>query len=311
MKILVLGAGAIGSYIGGRLTEAGADITFLVRNARKSQLDDNGLILHSVFGNLRTAVTTTSVDELIPLYNLVILTCKAYDLESSMHDVAPALAPNAIVLPILNGLGHIETLNQFYGQEKILGGTIKLSAERLSNGTIKHLNDWHWLHFGEQEGGPSDRVTEVLKVFDTTVGLEAISSENIMQEMWEKFVHLCTAASMTCLMRANSGQIISTNEGTDLFLHMLETTSEVAKANGHPPSKKFIDSYRTLFSDPESKYVTSMLRDIETGNCTEGKQIIGLMLEHARKFNINSTLLSAAYTHIQAYEIRRENKGAL
>jgi 2-dehydropantoate 2-reductase len=311
MKILVLGAGAIGGYIGGRLNEAGADVTFLVRNARKSQLDHNGLTLHSVFGDLHTAVITTNVDELLPIYNFVILTCKAYDLESSIHDVAPALAPDAIILPILNGLGHIETLNQFFGQEKVLGGTIKLSAERLSNGTIKHLNDWHWLHLGEQEGGPSNRLEKIIQQFDKTVGLDVIYSENIMQEMWEKFVHLSTAASMTCLMRANSGQIISTDEGTDLFLHMLEITSEVAKASGYPPSTKFMDSYQTLFSDPKSKYVTSMLRDIELGNCTEGKHIIGLMLAYARKLNINSTLLSAAYTHLQAYEIRRQNGGSI
>lgn len=311
MKTLVLGAGAIGGYIGGRLNEVGADVTFLVRNARKSQLDKNGLSLHSVFGNVHASVVTTSVDELLPIYNLVILTCKAYDLESSMRDAAPALAEDATIVPILNGLGHIENLNQFFGQEKVLGGTIKLSAERLSNGTIKHLNDWHWLHLGEQQGGSSHRLTKIIEQFDKTVGLDAVYSENIMQQMWEKFVHLSTAASMTCLMRANSGQIISTDEGTDLFLHMLQITSEVAKASGYPPSKKFMDSYQTLFSDPEGKYVTSMLRDIEIGNCTEGKHIIGLMLDYARKLNINSTLLSAAYTHLQAYEIRRQNGGSL
>ena len=112
MKTLVLGAGAIGGYIGGRLNEVGADVTFLVRNARKSQLDKNGLSLHSVFGNVHASVVTTSVDELLPIYNLVILTCKAYDLEISMRDAAPALAEDATIVPILNGLGHIENLNQ-------------------------------------------------------------------------------------------------------------------------------------------------------------------------------------------------------
>ena len=133
------------------------------------------------------------------------------------------LAQNGMVLPVLNGLGHIPALNDAFGQPRVLGGTIKLSASRLADGTIKHMNDWHWLRFGEQTGGLSDRVLAVKAALDGAVGLEAIALEHVMQEMWEKFVHLATAAAMTCLMRANTGQILTTDEGAALFQQMLET----------------------------------------------------------------------------------------
>ncbi|MFT5181790.1 MAG: 2-dehydropantoate 2-reductase [Alphaproteobacteria bacterium] len=311
MRILILGAGAIGGYLGGRLTEAGADVTFLVRDARRTQLDRDGLRLRSVFGDLDCPVATVSAGELTPDYDLVILTCKAYDLDSAIEAIAPGLAPDGLVLPILNGLGHMATLNSAFGQERVLGGTIKLSASRLDDGTIKHNNDWHWLRFGEQTGGLSERVQAVQAAFDGAVGLEAVALDNPMQEMWEKFVHLATAASMTCLMRANTGQIVSTDEGAALFQQMLDTAAEVARASGYPPSAEFMESYRALFADRQGAYATSMLRDIEAGNRTEGEQIVGLLLQRARDLEIDSTLLTAAYAHLKAYEARQANGGAI
>jgi 2-dehydropantoate 2-reductase len=311
MKILVLGAGAIGGYLGGRLTEAGADVTFLVRDARRAQLDREGLRLRSVFGDLDCPVATVGADDLAPHYDLVLLTCKAYDLDSAIEAVAPGLAQDGVVLPILNGLGHMAVLNGAFGRERVLGGTIKLSATRLADGTIKHMNDWHWLRFGEQTGGLSDRVLAVKAAFEGCIGLEAVALDNVMQEMWEKFVHLATAAAMTCLMRANSGQILSTDEGAALFQQMLETAAEVARASGYPPSGEFMQTYRALFADRQGTYATSMLRDIEAGNRTEGEQIIGLMLQRARDLEIDSTLLTAAYAHLKAYEARQANGGAI
>ena len=311
MKILVLGAGAIGGYLGGRLTEAGADVTFLVRDQRRAALDREGLHLRSVFGDLDIPVATVDAAELAPEYDLALLACKSYDLDSAIAALAAGLSNEALVLPVLNGLGHIDALNGAFGRTRVLGGTIKLSATRLTDGTIKHMNDWHWLRFGEQAGGLSDRVLAVKAAFDGAIGLEAVALEDVMQEMWEKFVHLATAAAMTCLMRANTGQILATDEGAALFQEMLETAASIARASGYPPSDAFMESYRALFADRQGNYATSMLRDIEAGNRTEGEQIIGLMLQRARDLKIDSTLLTAAYAHLKAYEARQANGGAL
>lgn len=305
MKILILGAGAIGGYVGGRLTDAGRDVTFLVRDARRAQLERDGLNLTSVFGDLQCPVQTVSADGLTPDYDFILLTCKAYDLDSAIDTIAPAIGPDTMVLPILNGLGHIQVLNERLGADHVLGGTVKISVSRLPDGSIKHMNDWRWLNFGEQSGGLTDRITALHGALDGATGLEPVVYENIMQEMWEKLVHLATAAGMTALMRANVGQIVRTAEGAALFQQFLDSTAEVAARSGHPPSDDFMANYRALFADPESKYVTSMLRDIENGNRTEGEHILGLLLSTAREVGVDEPLFATAYASVKAYEARQ------
>jgi 2-dehydropantoate 2-reductase len=214
-----------------------------------------------------------------------------------------------MVVPVLNGIGHIATLNAAFGEDRVLGGTVQISAARQPDGSIKHMNDWRWLRFGEQGGGLSERVIALRDAFAVAEGLEPVALENAMQEMWEKFVHLATAAGMTCLMRANVGQIVRSADGAALFAHFLETTAEVARRSGYPPSAAFMKNYRALFSDPESKYATSMLRDVEAGNPTEGEYILGLLLRTAREHGIDDPLLTAAYANSCAYAARREDGG--
>ena len=137
-----------------------------------------------------------------------------------------------MVLPILNGIGHMEPLNAAFGTDNVLGGTVQISAARLPDGRIEHKNDWRWLRFGEQAGGMSDRVIALRDTLAPARGLEPVALENAMQEMWEKFVHLASAAGMTCLMRANVGQIVRSEDGAALFQHFLETTAETARRPG-------------------------------------------------------------------------------
>jgi 2-dehydropantoate 2-reductase len=309
MKVLILGAGAIGGYLGGRLTDAGLDVTLLVRPARKAQLDADGLQIRSVYGDLNIRVKTVTADEVTTPYDIVIVTAKAYDLESAIAAITPAVGPDTMVLPILNGIGHINTLNAAFGPERILAGTVQISALRMPDGSIEHKNDWRWLRFGEQEGGLSDRVIALRDALAAAEGLEPVALENAMQGMWEKFVHLATAAGMTCLMRANAGQIVRSDEGAELFQHFLETTAEVARRSGYPPSDTFMANYRKLFADPHSGYATSMLRDVEAGNQTEGEDILGLLLSTAREHGIDEPLFKAAYASIRAHEERRQDGG--
>jgi 2-dehydropantoate 2-reductase len=309
MKILILGAGAIGGYLGGRLTEAGIDVTLLVRPQRKAQLDRDGLRLTSVYGDLDLPVATITAADLSTPHDVVIVTCKAYDLEAAIVAVTPAIGPTTMVLPILNGIGHMEPLNAAFGTDNVLGGTVQISAARLPDGRIEHKNDWRWLRFGEQAGGMSDRVIALRDTLAPARGLEPVALENAMQEMWEKFVHLASAAGMTCLMRANVGQIVRSEDGAALFQHFLETTAETARRSGFPPSDKFMMNYRALFADPDSKYATSMLRDVEAGNPTEGEYILGLLLRTARSHGIDDPLLAAAYASSRAHEARRQDGG--
>jgi len=304
-KILVLGAGGTGGYFGGRLAESGADVTFLVRDERRKILSEQGLRIDSPFGDAQLAVKTVIAPEIIPVFDAVILTCKAYDLDAAIAAIAPAVAPTGYVLPFLNGIAHIDVLNEKFGPHRVLGGTAKIQATIMPNGAIRQFNDWRALTFGEQTGEMTERVRALAALFEAAKGVEASAVPDIVQRMWEKLVHLSTAATMTCLMRANVGEIVRTPHGRELFLDQLRCGASIAAANGHAPSASFMKSWEETFSQPDSQYSTSMLRDIERGGRTEVEHILGFMLNKAVKAQIPCHTLLLAYTNVKAFEQRR------
>jgi 2-dehydropantoate 2-reductase len=309
-RILVLGAGGTGGYFGGRLAESGADVTFLVREGRRKTLCEQGLRIESPFGDVEMAVNTVVASEVAPVYDVVVLTCKAYDLDASIAAIAPAVAPTGYVLPFLNGIAHIDVLNERFGRHRVLGGTAKIQATLMPNGAIKQFNDWRTLTFGEQSGEMTERVRTLAALFEHAVGVEALAVGDIVQRLWEKLVHLSTAAAMTCLMRANVGEIARTPHGREIFLEQLRCGAAVAGANGHAPSAPFMKAWEETFSQQDSQYSTSMLRDIERGSQTEAEHILGFMLHKALESQIACNTLLLAYTSVKAYEQRR-NAGRL
>jgi 2-dehydropantoate 2-reductase len=243
--------------------------------------------------------------EVAPVYDAVILTCKAYDLDTAVAAIAPAVASNGYVLPFLNGVAHIDVLNEKFGRHRVLGGTAKIQATIMHDGAIRQFNDWRTLTFGEQSGELTERVRSLATLFGAAKGVEVFAVADIVQRMWEKLVHLSTAATMTCLMRANVGEIVRTPYGRKLFLDQLHCSAAIAAANGHAPSAAFMKSWEDTFSQQDSMYSTSMLRDIERGGQTEVEHILGFMLGKAEKANIPCNTLLLAYTNVKAFEQRR------
>lgn len=304
MRILCLGAGAIGGYFGGRLVESGANVEFLVRKARQARIAADGLRIESQYGNCHLKAKAVTAEEAEGPYDIVLLTCKAYDLPEAMSAIEPFVGPDTAVLPLLNGVAHIEVLNEKFGRDRVLGGVAKISATLAADGTIKHLNDWRYITMGEQNGQISARVSDLKAAFDKT-SVVATAVPNIMQVMWEKVVHLSTVAGMTCAMRASVGDIARTRDGTALLIKLLERNAEIAGREGYRPSESFLAEYRQLFHDISSPYMASMLRDIERGGPIEADHVLGFMLDKAKKHGVDSELHAFIFTHLQAYEQRR------
>jgi 2-dehydropantoate 2-reductase len=305
MRLLVLGAGGTGGLFGGRLAQSGADVTFLVREKRKADLLQHGLRIESQFGDATLPVQAKVHSEIKPEYDLVLLTCKAYDLPSAIETIRPAMAGSTAVLPLLNGLAHIEKLNAEFGERNVMGGTARVQVTLTSEGVIRQLNDWQTVTFGEQDGTVSERASQLKALLDKA-GVEAKLSPNIMRELWLKLVHLSTVAGMTCLMRGNLGEIVRTPEGSDLLIKFFETNAEIAARAGHRPDDKFVNTYRDLFCQADSRYEASMLRDLEKGGQIESEQILGYMLRQCRAAGLPDALHLAAYTHVKTFEQRRD-----
>src|SRR6516225_3775086 len=233
MRFLVVGAGATGGYFGGRLLEAGGDVTFLVRPGRAERLAATGLTIASPAGDitLRSPPTVLAAELRAP-FDVVILSCKAYDLDGAIESFAPAVGPDTAVVPLLNGMRHLDALNARFGADRVLGGSCFISAKLDEGGQISHVSDIQRLAFGERAGGRSPRVAALAAAM-AGVKFEAVASEQILQVMWEKWVFLAPLAGITCLTRAAVGDIVAAG-GADLAAALLEECRAIAAEAGYP-----------------------------------------------------------------------------
>ena len=303
MRVLVLGAGAVGGYFGGRLTEAGRDVTFLVRGARAAALAERGLSVTSALGDFTVPVKVTTADAIPGRYDLVLLTAKHYDLEAAIAAIRPAVGSDTVVLPLLNGLVHLDALERAFGSGCVLGGVAYVGAVLLSDGSIRHVNRLSGIAFGERSGGVSERARAIEALFAGTP-VSAPANDNILQEMWEKFVMMGAMAGMNCLMRGNIGEIIATEDGDALMRAALTECQKVAEAAGYPPRPQARDRVTAMLTERGSVNSASMRQDLEAGRRTEADAILGDMRRRAEALGVDTPLLRAAYCHLQVHENR-------
>ncbi len=308
MRVLVVGAGAVGGYFGGRLMQAGRDVTFLVRPGRAAQLAALGLVIRSSYGDvtLRDPATVLA-QELREPFDVVVLSCKAYDLAAAMDALAPAVGAQTTILPLLNGMRHLDMLDARFGNTCVLGGLCAIGATLNAERAVVHLNDTHSLSFGERGGGLSDRVQRLAGVL-VGAGFDARPSAHILHDMWEKWVFLTTLAGITCLMRAPVGDILAAPGGDKLILSLLGECGAIAEAEGYAPRAAFLEQTRSALTAPGSTLNASMMRDIEGNAPIEADHIAGDLLRRRGEKDMDPgklSLLGLAYTHMKAYEARR------
>ncbi len=305
MRILVLGAGGVGGYFGGRLADSGADVTFLVRERRAAQLAAAGLVIESPLGDLvLPAPRTVMAGAAAAPFDIVLLTCKAYDLGAAIDAIAPFVGPGSAVLPLLNGMAHLDALDARFGASRVLGGLCKIAATLTADGVVKHLNDAQQLVYGERDGAASPRLAALNEAM-ARASFVSRPSDGILLEMWEKWVMLATLAAMTCLMRGTVGDIVATADGAALTGQALDECVAIAAAAGQAPRPKALEQTRALLTAPGSTFTASMLRDIERGGPTEGEHVLGDLVVRADRLNLAVPLLRTARCHLQVYERRR------
>ena len=302
MRIVVLGAGGVGGYIGARLIEGGADVSFLVRARRAEQLAADGLVVKSPLGDFAQPVRAFAMaSDIDAAPDAVILACKEPALAGAMETIAPLLGKDTRLLPVLNGVRHLETLAARFPDTPLLGGIAHGAVDLRPDGAIVHLSPFMRVIAGPVAGASdpvSDGIVDRLKA----AGVEAEASPDILQDMWNKFVFLSAFAGITSLMRTNIGNILKTDAGRERILQLLGETRAVAEAEGFSPPDALVDEYRALLTQEGSSLASSMLRDIEAGRRTEGTHILGDMLTRARRHGLSAPLLAIAAAHVEAYE---------
>ena len=302
MRLLVVGAGSTGGYFGGRLTEAGRDVSFLVRPRRAAQLEAEGLKIVSPHGDVTVRPKLVTADAITAPYDAVLLAVKAYSLDAAIEDFASAVGPRTVIIPTLNGMRHIDVLAERFG-EAVAGGVCKVAATIDAEGRIVQLAAFQELAYGERDGSISARMKE-LDAFMQAAGFTARLSPAIGYEMWEKWTMLATLGAITCSMRGNIGEVVAAPGGSSFNLGILDDVVRIVSAVGEAPTAAFLDGARKALTTPGSPQSPSMYRDLREGSPIEADQIVGDLLARGAKAGVSTPLLAAAYAHMCVYQQR-------
>jgi 2-dehydropantoate 2-reductase len=303
LRILIVGAGGVGGYFGGRLAQAGRDVTFLVRPSRAKQLSRDGLRIISPHGDAVLSPKLISADKIDASYDIIFLSVKAYALEAAMNDFAAAVGPETMIFPVLNGMRHIDILTKRFGEHAVIGGVCLVAAEMDDQSRIVQLADFQRLVYGERNGETTPR----LKALDATLqgaGFDARLSPEIMQAMWEKWVQLASLGAITCLMRGTIGEIVAAPGGAELSIDALNESVAVATACGYKPSEKVLSRHAAAMTTPGSSLTSSMYRDLRKGAPVEADHILGDFIERGSAHRVTTPLLKAAFVNLRVYQDR-------
>ena len=302
MKILVVGAGGIGGYFGARMMEAGQDVTFLVRSRRKAQLEQTGLNINSVNGDVKLIPKLITAQQQGEPFDLVILTTKSYQLKAAIEDVRPFVGEAGMILPLLNGISHVDDLVKAFGEERVLGGLCFIETTLDENGTIVQTSPMNQLVFGERSGKETVRILEVQKAFEGTKADFALSA-NIEQDMWHKYLFITAMSGITAAMESPIGPIRDLESGQRTISALLHELVLVMKAIGAPVKETIAEDQLAKINSLQPSMKSSMQRDMEKGQAIEAGHLQGYLLEKALAEELPVPVLDAIYTKLKIYDV--------
>jgi 2-dehydropantoate 2-reductase len=301
MKILVVGAGAVGGYFGARLAQAGREVTFLVRPARAQQLQRDGLRIISPHGDLTLKPKTITSTEITGPYDIIFLSVKAQALDQAIKDMAPAVGPETMIYTALNGIRHIGTLVHSFGEQAVLGGVTFVSTDLDEQGRIVQLSPMDKVIYGERSGEITPRIRSLDETL-SNAGFATELSTNITQAMWDKWVTIASFGLMTCLLGGPVGEINAVSDGKQTALQAIDECAAIAKACGFPTPLPHLENVRKLASEKDSKFTSSMYRDLQKGAPVEVDTILGDLLDHGHAHQIEAPLLQACCVRLRVYQ---------
>ena len=304
MNILIVGAGAVGGYFGGRLLEKGVDVTFLVREGRKKQLDETGLMIESVHGNVSLTPKTIIAGEEAGTFDVILLSTKAYHLKGALESFRQYVGKDTVILPLLNGILHINNLVDVFGENQVIGGLCFIETTLDHEGKVIQTSPKHDIVFGELSGEKSERILKIEAAFNgTKTGYRL--SDNINQDLWQKYLFISTLSGITTLMKAPIGPIREVASGRATITQLLKEIITVMKRMDAPLADDIERIQLSQIDSLDYSMKSSMQRDMEKLLPVEADHLHGYLLEVARREAISIPVLEAIYANLKIYEQQR------
>jgi 2-dehydropantoate 2-reductase len=308
MRILIAGAGAVGGYFGGRLLEIGEDVTFLVRDRKFNQLQQNGLVIKSVHGDAQLMPKLLRAgQETEEEFDLILLSVKAYHLEEAIKNIKPFAGQGTSILPLLNGISHMDILEKAFGRERLLGGLCFIESTLNDKGEIVQKSDMQEVVFGETDGKETERISRIRESFSGTKASFRYSND-IMSEMWSKYLFISMMSGLTTLTRSPIGPIRETEEGRAIIEGLAEEILPIIQGLGANLPGEAKENIIKKINAVGYKMKSSMQRDMEKGLQTESGHFFKYLLDAADAQLVKAPILKTIYMNLQVYEESREDQ---
>lgn len=306
MKIAIIGTGGVGGYFGGRLANAGLDVTFLARGAHLKAMRANGLKVKSILGDFEIdAVKATDNIKEIGLVDLIILGVKAWQVKGIAAELESIVNENTTILPLQNGILAAEELKEQINEKNIIGGLCRIISKIESPGIINHFGVTPSIVFGEFNNEKTERILKIKALFDQA-GINSNISENIDSDLWKKFIAICVSG-LLAVSRTNYGEMRELKETRQLMVELLNEIYQLSQKIGIKIAGDFLDKSISFIDSFPPDSTSSLTRDVLEGKPSEIEYQNGTVVRLGEKYGVDTPINRFIYSCILPMEIKAKD----
>jgi 2-dehydropantoate 2-reductase len=303
MRIGVVGAGAVGGFFGARLARAGADVAFLARGAHLAAILESGMCIRSEDGDDVVRAEATGDPREIGACDAVLFCVKSYDAESAVSALEPLVGDDTAIVPLLNGVDHLDLLADSVGREHVLGGMAAVFSERVAPGIVLYSGGPDTITFGELDGSRTARAEALLETC-RAAGIADELSSDIVSVMWRKLAFISAQAGLTAVTRLPIGEIRDTPASCTLYRQVLEEVLSVARAEGVSMRDDTADQLFQFAQSLEPQLFSSLHDDLVAGRRMELEALHGSVVRHAARHGLAVPACEAIYALLAPWAAR-------
>jgi 2-dehydropantoate 2-reductase len=306
MRIAAMAAGAVGGYFGARLAADGHEVFFIARGAHRQAIENNGLTVKSVHGDLHLPkVNVTDDPATVGPVDVVLFAVKLWDTEKAAELTRPMVGPNSRVITVQNGVDAVERMAPILGPDRVAGGVAYIATVIEAPGVIEQTSQFCALRFGRTDKKP-DAMLDAFAAAGKKAKCDLDVSTDIQAERWEKFIFLTAMAGVTASRRSAIGPVVAKPEGLAFFRALMEEARAVGKAEGVEISADYIESrMKFLASMVNPNMKASMAHDLERGNRLELDWLNGKVAALGRKHGIPTPASDEVVAQLDAEKMGR------
>jgi 2-dehydropantoate 2-reductase len=301
MRIAVMAAGAVGGYFGGRMAAAGHDVAFIARGAHRDAIRRDGLKIESALGDLHLKdVNVTDDPTHVGRVDVVLFAVKLWDTETAGEQTRPLLGPESRVITLQNGVDSVERLAPILGEEAVIAGTTYVVTTTAKPGVIHHAGTTARIHCGRLDRRPDAILAgyvEQMKAANADITL----TENMLVDIWKKFVLLSGTSGMTASTRKSLGLIREDADMRALLFKLMHETTAVGRAAGVDLPEDFATELDRSIATLPPTMKTSMANDLEAGRPLELDWLAGKVVALGRKYRVPTPAQEAVYAILKPY----------